>query len=740
MLSKSKVESPELSIIVTAHAEGIIAHKTMCCVFENQKLLNENHIRSEIVVHIDNGTKETKEYFKRYQNMQNIRLFENDFLDLGKSRNFASRKANGKYIAFIDADDLISSNWLLSALQTIKKYKRPTLVHPEAVLDFGINITHPRLWIQKNSKASKIENAKDLIVTNRWISTIAGLKQIFINFPYPPTEHGFGNEDYEFNLATISAGIPHLTAPKTILFYRKKISNSLLLQSATEKYVQRFSPLFDIEFYQKKYQPAVEAPKTAPIEKTTKEKIIEKYAVLRSHHPIINKIITPAITLAKKITGKTIAPTVVAIDNEERKEQIPEFVMTEWAKINKIDTSIYPNDFYINNLWFYCPEKNNTYSEAYYKLVKGIRGIPEYIFIVPWLISGGADKVLINYLNAFAEKHHSSRACVITTTIEKSTWQKFLPSNIDFVEFGHATNSMDEFEKNYLFSQLIVQLKCKKLHIINSDFAYRWVMSHRTLIKDNFELNVSIFTDDTLPGSRGKIRLGYANPHIVEIYALINRIYTDNLTAIKYLSNLNGFDEKKFTVHYQPNTIKIHHPSNRKVTYGGGKVKILWASRICTPKHPELLCEIARNLNPEKFEIDVFGRFDNEYDESIFSDIDTIHYRGTYDGINHLNVMPYDFFLYTSLNDGIPNILLEIISLGLPIIASNAGGVGETIINKKSGILVETQNAEDYIKAINYAIDHPDDMIRYAREAQNIIKTRHDQKTFTETVNRDLFN
>ena len=306
MPSKSKVKNPELSIVVTAHAEGIIAHKTMRCVSENQKLLDENHISSEIIVHIDAGTKETKDYFKRYQDTPGIRIFENNFRDLGKSRNFANKMAKGEYVAFIDADDLISSNWLLSAYQIIKNNKHAVLVHPEAVLDFGINVTCPRLWIQKSSKSSKIENAQNLIVTNRWVSTIAGPKQIFLDFPYPPTEHGFGNEDYEFNLATISAGISHLVAPKTILFYRQKPSGSLLSQSALEKYVQRFSPLFDVNFYRENYQPPLEPPKPTVKEKTTKEKAVEKYVSLRNHHPIINKVITPAATFAKKLPAKLL--------------------------------------------------------------------------------------------------------------------------------------------------------------------------------------------------------------------------------------------------------------------------------------------------------------------------------------------------------------------------------------------------------------------------------------------------
>lgn len=519
MPSKSKVETPELSIIITAHAEGIIAHKTMRCVFENQKLLDENHISSEIIIHIDAGTKETKDYFKRYQNTPNLKIFENSFRDLGESRNFANKMAKGNYVAFIDADDLVSPNWLLSAYRTIKHHESTVLVHPEAVLDFGINVTHPRLWLQKDSKTSKIENAKDLIVTNRWVSTIAGPKQIFLNFPYPPTEHGFGNEDYEFNLATISAGILHLVAPETILFYRQKLSGSLLSQSATEKYVQRFSPLFDIDFYRKKYKPPFEPPEPPMKEKTAKEKAVERYVSLRNHHPVINKMITPAATLAKKITGKTVVSSTSALSpEEEKKKQIPKFVLKEWKEINQIDANIYPNDALLRNLWFYRPEENNAYAKAYYELTKNIQELPEHIFIVP-------DNRHIKNIQS------KTKAAIITTDADNSETEQ-LPSNAALIEFGRATNGMEEFGKDYLLSQLLVQLSCKKIHIIDSDFGYRWVASHRTLVKDNFELDVSVLANNV-------------NPCLAEIYPLVHRIFVDDSKTASYLSESNGFELKK---------------------------------------------------------------------------------------------------------------------------------------------------------------------------------------------------
>lgn len=59
----AKNKHAELSIIVTAHNEGILAHKTMLSLFRATKKLEEEDIPYEFIVHIDNGTLETKKYF-----------------------------------------------------------------------------------------------------------------------------------------------------------------------------------------------------------------------------------------------------------------------------------------------------------------------------------------------------------------------------------------------------------------------------------------------------------------------------------------------------------------------------------------------------------------------------------------------------------------------------------------------------------------------------------------------------
>ena len=52
-----------------------------------------------------------------------------------------------------------------------------------------------------------------------------------------------------------------------------------------------------------------------------------------------------------------------------------------------------------------------------------------------------------------------------------------------------------------------------------------------------------------------------------------------------------------------------------------------------------------------------------------------------------------DVFCLPSINEGMPNVVLESLACGIPVTATNVGGVGEIINSPKAGILVPAKDA-----------------------------------------------
>ena len=80
-----------------------------------------------------------------------------------------------------------------------------------------------------------------------------------------------------------------------------------------------------------------------------------------------------------------------------------------------------------------------------------------------------------------------------------------------------------------------------------------------------------------------------------------------------------------------------------------------------------------------------------------------------------------DLFMLPSNYEGLPMVILEAMSLGKPVVASNVGGISEIVENDKNGYTVENE-ATIFAEKIRYILENEDIYIqfsKYARERFN---------------------
>jgi len=58
-----------------------------------------------------------------------------------------------------------------------------------------------------------------------------------------------------------------------------------------------------------------------------------------------------------------------------------------------------------------------------------------------------------------------------------------------------------------------------------------------------------------------------------------------------------------------------------------------------------------------------------------------------------------------SLREGCPNVVLEALACGKPVVASNVGGIPEIINSSQLGFLVPPNNVDELTKALGQALD-----------------------------------
>lgn len=714
----------DLSIIVTAHNEGLIAHKTMLSLFEAAKKLDEHDISYEFIISIDNGSHETIEYFSQYNNEGKFTLLNVSLKDLSASRNNATQQARGRYITFLDADDLVSDNWLIAGYKTIAG-GNDIIIHPEYSITFGDDNL---MWRKRNSLDSP-QDILCLIDNNLWDSPCMASREIFLTHPYHPNGNGFGYEDKHFNCQTLAAGIKHVVAPKTLLFVRRKISGSMLRQASSDLVTVAPNSLLSYENIHK--LPLAEF--TIPASQEVLSSVAKRIA---NHTLHTSKSIALKVhNHAKKydLYTSTIQPlreTRQARILNELGQKYPEWMVDAWRRVHKIDNQIFPSKELLKHLPWYNAE-NITPGIKYTQLIQRFSKKPDTLFFVPHLIKGGADMLFINYPDELSRVHSDWHIAMLQTEAKESVWKDKLSQSIDFINLFEIFQGLDNDTQYRLLATLLTQNDIKRIIIGNSQLAYDFASRYQNLIK-KLDIAVYCFAFGEEFDDEGRL-WGHIHTGIPKIYPIIHKIITDNKNTVDKLNREYSFDRNKFAVHYQPTKAAIKATTNST----NQPLKVLWASRVCKQKRPDILKAVSNKLDVNKYSIDAYGQLEEGLSEAYFGD-STVNYKGPFNGSDSLPTDEYDVFLYTSEGDGVPNVLQEMTAAGLPIVASNVGGIREFIITDKTGMLIEDhENIDDYVSAIEKLSDIN---LRHKLHsgAQHLLKTQFSSKTWESNILSDF--
>ena len=92
-----------------------------------------------------------------------------------------------------------------------------------------------------------------------------------------------------------------------------------------------------------------------------------------------------------------------------------------------------------------------------------------------------------------------------------------------------------------------------------------------------------------------------------------------------------------------------------------------------------------------------------------------------------------DLFLFPSYQEGLPFAVLEAMVYGLPIVASDTGGIPEMITHKKNGLLFSTGNSQELQQQLDWALTHLDEMGRMAEAAKIEVEKFSESKMLKDT-------
>ena len=708
---------PLLSIIVTAHHEGLIAHKTMRSIERAVSLLRDSDISYEIIISIDRGDEETIRYFSNYTALP-IAIHQWDHGDLAQSRNSAITKAHGRFIAFIDADDLMSANWLRDGVQFLTTHSYGKYVAHSA---YTIEFEGASAIVEKVGHTNKDRDTLLSVLSGRWNSVIIAPSTLLRQFPYAPNSPGYGYEDWFMSCQFIQHGVKNVLIPETAIFVRRKATGSEWARQKTSRSVLHAHPLFSPSHFRTIKLDSVATPAS---EQRRQTKNTIKELLIRSRIPL--GLVKRPLAIIRRgrnaFKKKKSTPAT---------EVLPAWLDAEWRALHHIEKLIFP-PHPLPTVYHTITDDHYRVGLAYWQICRDLRNDRyDYVLFVPWLKRGGADLFALNYANTAASL--GKKVLVIATNevdANYSEWRPRLNIDVDFVPFGTITRFFPIEQKYRLLEQLIENIHASILHILNSELAYDFVRDHAVYIKATgkkiIATSYSQSTDET-----GRI-FGFSHSHLPQIYHLLSEITTDNEAVKSMWVNEYAYDADAITVHHQPLDSSTYTP----IAKLAGQRRVLWASRLSPEKLPQLVAAIA-DLLPGDVHVDMYGDASSEFPTHKLPSHPRVHYRGGFNGVPSLPVDNYDAFLYTSLFDGMPNTPIEIALCGLPLVAARVGGVAD-FVGTYGQIVDDITNPKAYADALTVVLDNPKTAFANAQSLRKQALRDFSQKRFLTEVRRML--
>lgn len=83
-----------------------------------------------------------------------------------------------------------------------------------------------------------------------------------------------------------------------------------------------------------------------------------------------------------------------------------------------------------------------------------------------------------------------------------------------------------------------------------------------------------------------------------------------------------------------------------------------------------------------------------------------------------------DTVILTTIEETFGLVLIEAMSIGVPVIGSNRGGVPEIIAHEKTGLLFESGSSESLFHALNYLYEKPESAMMFASESMAMVQDK----------------
>lgn len=206
------------------------------------------------------------------------------------------------------------------------------------------------------------------------------------------------------------------------------------------------------------------------------------------------------------------------------------------------------------------------------------------------------------------------------------------------------------------------------------------------------------------------------------------------LKEISQIKNLPIYSLKQYVSRGQYD-LKIDNSNSQRFVIG-------YFGRISKSKGVLVLIEAFKKLQKAYPNLELYLYGNNQLDcidkiryTTYFNS--QIKFMGNYSSLSFIN--DFDVFVLPSFWEGFPYTILEAMSFGKPVIASNVGGIPEIIENDFSGILIKPADVDDLISKLELLINSYEKRKLYGDNGQKVVSENFSFDRFKSGLESILF-
>ena len=195
---------------------------------------------------------------------------------------------------------------------------------------------------------------------------------------------------------------------------------------------------------------------------------------------------------------------------------------------------------------------------------------------------------------------------------------------------------------------------------------------------------------------------------------------------------------------YLPNALLFDQNFRVKHTRSD-KTHISMVARMVRHKRFDLFINVAlKILQNDRYNVDFYCVGDGVLKRSLETWVDDLGWRnkgiyffGEVDNVEEI-YSKTDILIHLSDYEGFPNTIMEAMSFGIPVIASNVGGIPELVKNGKTGYIVENHDLDDLNEKLIMLLNDDDLRERLGNTGRKFILKNHSCEQLKKTLNNLL--